>query len=200
MNEQELVLGMQRGDPAALEAAIRAHHSFLIAMATPLIGDDLANDVAQETWIKAFAAIGKFQGKSRLRTWLARIALNEAQALRRKYRRELSLDGGGGDNGSPLEARFTSIGAWNLPPNQWDCDSPEALLSKAELARCLRRHVHKLPRDQQSVLLMRELGGLEFGEIAKTLKLAEGNVRVLLHRGRQRIHAMLEHFEEVGQC
>ena len=48
--------------------------------------------------------------------------------------------------------------------------------------------------------MLREVAGLDFSEIAQSLKLAEGNVRVLLHRGRQRLHAMLEHFEEVGTC
>jgi RNA polymerase sigma-70 factor (ECF subfamily) len=48
--------------------------------------------------------------------------------------------------------------------------------------------------------MMRELGGLDYGEIARVLNLAEGNIRVLLHRGRQRMHAMLNHFEEVGTC
>ncbi|MFB8829872.1 RNA polymerase sigma factor [Azotobacter sp. CWF10] len=90
--EQALIQGVQRGETAACETVIRTHHRFLIAMATPLVGADLATDVAQETWIRAFAAIAAFEGRSRLRTWLARIALNEAQVLLRRRRRELSWD------------------------------------------------------------------------------------------------------------
>ncbi len=199
-DERALVRAMQRGEPAAFESAIRAHHRFLIAMATPLTGAELAKDVAQETWIKAFAAIGRFEGRAKLRTWLTRIALNEAQALLRKYKRERPLAGWSGDPGSPVAARFNSEGAWSSPPSQWHHDSPEALLTEAELERCIDKHLHQLPGDQQSVLLMRELGGLPFDEIAQALSLSEGNVRVLLHRGRQRIYAMLEHFEEEGTC
>ncbi|WP_439886987.1 RNA polymerase sigma factor [Pseudomonas sp. MBLB4123] len=199
-DEQQLIRGMQRGDPQAFAAAIEAHHSFLVVMATPLAGPDLARDVAQETWIKAFAAIGQFEGRARLRTWLARIALNEARALLRKYKREVAWDAWGADGGSPLTGRFDRDGAWNHPPAGWHHDSPEALLSEAELYQCIREHLHKLPKDQQSVVLLREVAGLEFSEIAQALKLAEGNVRVLLHRGRQRMHAMLEHYEEVGTC
>lgn len=198
--EQALIQGIQRGETEACEAAIRTHHRFLIAMATPLVGPDLAADVAQETWLRAFAAITAFEGRSRLRTWLARIALNEAHALCRRHRRELSWDGWGEDSGSPLAGRFDAAGEWARPPVPWHHDTPEALLTEAELHECIRKHLHRLPGDQQSVVTMRELAGLEFAEIAQALGLTEGNVRVLLHRARQRLHAMLERFEEEGTC
>lgn len=198
--EQDLVKRLRRGDSNALEEVIKLHHAFLVAMTTPLVGPSLADDVAQETWLKAFAAIGQFEGRAKLRTWLARIAINEARTLRRKHWREVSLDGWGTDSGSPISSRFNEQGAWDTPPTQWHHDTPEALLTEAELHECIRKHLHKLPGDQQSVVMMRELGGLDYGEIALALGLAEGNIRVLLHRGRQRMHAMLNHFEEVGTC
>lgn len=198
--EQDLLRRLQQGDAAACDAVIRTHHRFLVAMAVPLVGQGLAEDVAQETWLKAFAAIKGFEGRSRLRTWLARIALNEAHALLRKYKREVSLEGWGADSGSPIASSFSDQGAWSHPPAQWHYDTPEALLTEAELHECIRKHLHRLPGDQQGVVLMRELGGLEFAEIAAATGLSEGNIRVLLHRGRQRMHAMLNHFEEVGTC
>ncbi|WP_349615793.1 RNA polymerase sigma factor [Azotobacter salinestris] len=198
--EQALIQGVQRGETAACETVIRTHHRFLIAMATPLVGADLAADVAQETWIRAFAAITAFEGRSRLRTWLARIALNEAQVLLRRRRRELSWDCWGEDPGSPLAGRFNAAGEWARPPVPWHHDTPEALLTGAELYACIRKHLHRLPDDQQAVLTMRELAGLEFAEIAEALGLTEGHVRVLLHRARQRLQAMLERFEEEGTC
>ncbi|SEJ65738.1 RNA polymerase sigma-70 factor, ECF subfamily [Pseudomonas linyingensis] len=198
--EQELVRRVQQGDTVACEAVIQAHHRFLIAMAAPLVGQASAEDVAQETWLKAFAAIHRFEGRSRLRTWLARIALNEAHTLMRKSRREISLEGWGADPGSPIDTRFSERGTWSIPSAEWHHDTPEALLTEAELHECIRKHLHRLPGDQQAVVMMRELGGLEFAEIAQATGLSEGNVRVLLHRGRQRMHAMLNHFEEVGTC
>ncbi|MBS7725611.1 sigma-70 family RNA polymerase sigma factor [Pseudomonas lalucatii] len=137
---------------------------------------------------------------AKLRTWLARIALNEARAMLRKAKREVAWDAWGADGGSPIEGRFNRDGTWTRPPIRWHHDSPEALLTEEELYQCIRQHLHKLPRDQQSVVMLREVAGLDFSEIAQALQLAEGNVRVLLHRGRQRLHAMLEHFEEVGTC
>jgi RNA polymerase sigma-70 factor (ECF subfamily) len=199
-DEQELLRRLRRGDHGALEAVIKLHHAFLVAMAVPLVGPESADDVAQETWLKAFAAIGKFEGRSKLRTWLARIAINEAHSMRRKRGREVSLDGWGVDSGSPIGSRFNKQGAWDVPPSQWHHETPEELLTEAELYECIRKHLHKLPSDQQSVVMMRELGGLDYPEIAQALGLAEGNIRVLLHRGRQRMHAMLNQFEEVGTC
>lgn len=198
--EQDLVTRLRRGESNALVEVIKLHHAFLVAMTTPLVGPSLADDVAQETWLKAFAAIGQFKGRAKLRTWLARIAINEARAMRRKHWREVSLDAWGTDTGSPISTRFNEQGAWDAPPTQWHHDSPEELLTEAELHECIRKHLHKLPGDQQSVVMMRELGGLDYSEIALALGLAEGNIRVLLHRGRQRMHAMLNHFEEVGTC
>ncbi len=199
-DEQELVKRLRNGDDRALEAVIEQHHGFLVAMATPLVGPDLADDVAQETWLRAIAAIGKFEGRSKLRTWLARIAINEAHALRRKMGREVSLEGWGVDPGSPIASRFGQQGAWNAPPSPWHHETPEELLTEAELFECIRKHLHQLPGAQQSVVMMRELGGLDYAEIAQALGLVEGNIRVLLHRGRQRMHAMLNRFEEVGTC
>lgn len=199
-DEQELIKRLRKGDSTALEAVIKLHHAFLVAMAMPLVGPESADDVAQETWLKAFAAISKFEGRAKLRTWLARIAINEAHAMRRKRGREIALDGWGIDSGSPISSRFSEQGAWDAPPSQWHHDTPEELLTEAELHECIRKHLHKLPGDQQSVVMMRELGGLDYDEIAQALGLAEGNIRVLLHRGRQRMHAMLNHFEEVGTC
>lgn len=199
-DEQELVKRLRNGDSSALEAVIKLHHAFLVAMAIPLVGPDSADDVAQETWLRAFAAIGKFEGRSKLRTWLARIAINEAHAMRRKRGREVSLDNWGVDSGSPISSRFNEQGAWDTPPSQWHHETPEELLTEAELHECIRKHLHKLPSDQQSVVMMRELGGLDYNEIAQALDLAEGNIRVLLHRGRQRMHAMLNNFEEMGTC
>lgn len=199
-DEKALLKRLKRGDKEALGRAIQLHHAFLVAMATPLVGRELAHDVAQETWVKALSAIAKFEGRSKLRTWLARIAINEAHAILRKSGREVSFDGWGKDSGSPIASRFNAQGAWDSAPTPWHHDTPEALLTEAELYECIHKHLHKLPNDQQSVVLMRELGGLDFAEIARALHLTEGNIRVLLHRGRQRMHAMLNHFEEVGTC
>ena len=200
MEEEELVTRLRKGDRAALGEAITLHHGFLLAMVRPLAGVQWAEDVVQETWLKATLALPRFEGRSKLRTWLARIAINEAHAIHRKQGREQSLHGWGRDLGSPIASRFDNRGRWVEALEPWNHDTPESIISEAELHHCIRKHLRTLPVDQQTVLMMKELAGLECFEIAQALLLSEGNVRVLLHRGRQRLHTMIENFEETGKC
>jgi RNA polymerase sigma-70 factor (ECF subfamily) len=200
IDESMLLAELKLGKPGAAEKAVSLHHGFLLMMVKPLVGEDLANDVVQNTWIKALAAIHSFEGRSLFRTWLTRIALNEAKALIRKHRREVSLESWGGDSGSPIADRFKESGAWQTLPYTWHHETPDALLTEAELHECIKKHLHKLPDDQRGVVILREMSGLGFDEIAAELSLSEGNIRVLLHRARQKMHVMLNHFEEEGSC
>lgn len=201
-NEEELVRRLREGESGALHEAITLHHGFLLVMARSLVGPTLAEDVVQETWLKALASVGKFEGRASFRTWLARIAINEAHALQRKQRRELPRPTGerNHDSGSPIGSLFDQAGAWRVSPPQWHHDTPEELLTEAELHACIRKHLQMLPGDQRTVVMLRELAGLDYEEIAQALGLGEGNIRVLLHRGRQRMHAMLARFQEEGTC
>lgn len=200
IDESVLLADLKSRKPGAAEKAVSLHHGFLLMMVSPLVGEDLANDVVQNTWIKALAAINTFEGRSRFRTWLTRIALNEAKALLRKHRREVSLESWGEDSGSPIADRFKDNGAWQTLPHIWHHETPDALLTEAELHECISKHLHRLPEAQRGVVMLRELGGLGFAEMAAELGLSEGNIRVLLHRARQAMHAMLDHFEEEGTC
>jgi RNA polymerase sigma-70 factor (ECF subfamily) len=179
---------------------VRAHHGFLVSLVMPVIGREFCEDVAQEAWVKAFTALERFEGRASFRTWLAQIALNTARSRRRKLSREISLDAWGVDNGSPIADRFDDQGRWSEPPMGWHHHTPEALLTEAELRACIEKHVQRLPPDQQSVLRLREFEGMELKDIAAATELSEGNVRVLLHRARQRLHSMISHFEKVGTC
>jgi len=199
-DESVLLEDLRAQKPGAAERAVRLHQGFLMMMVRPLVGDDLAHDVVQNTWIKALGAIDSFEGRSQFRTWLARIALNEAKGLLRKHHREVSLDSSEADGESPIANRFKETGGWQAPPNTWHHETPDALLTEAELQECINKHLHKLPEAQRGVVMLREMGGMGFEEIAAELGLSEGNIRVLLHRARQAMHAMLDHFEEEGTC
>ena len=199
-NEQLLIRQLHEGQPKALETVVRLHHQFLVAMTTPLVGVHHAEDAAQETWLKAIAAIRQFEGRSKLRTWLARIAINEANAIRRKQQRETMLYPQDLLLEPSTKPRFYSSTTFTPHSPLWHDDSPDKLLTEIELNKCIRQHIQSLPDDQSSVIIMRELGGLEFYEIAKAMGLGEGNIRVLLHRGRQRIQSMINNFHEVGTC
>lgn len=200
IDDSQLLEDLRGAKPGAAERVVSLHHGFLLMMVRPLVGEDLANDVVQNTWLKALAAISAFEGRSQFRTWLARIALNEAKALLRKHRREVSLDSLAENSVSPIASRFKASGGWQTPPSAWHHDTPDALLTEAELRECITKHLHRLPDAQRSVVMLREMACLEYEEIAAELGLSEGNIRVLLHRARQSMYAMLEHFEEEGTC
>ncbi len=104
------------------------------------------------------------------------------------------------DSGSPVADRFDAEGSWARPPEAWHHNTPDELLTEGELRACLEKHLERLPPDQQTVLRFRDIECMELAEIAAITELTEGNVRVLLHRGRQRLHVMIEHFEKVGTC
>lgn len=87
-----------------------------------------------------------------------------------------------------------------MAPFAWHADTPEALLTEAELRECLEHTLLSLSELQGSVLTLRERQGLELEEICNLLDISLSNVRVLLHRARLKIFATVEHFEETGQC
>jgi len=198
--ESLLIARLRARDRAAMTGVVRAHHGFLVSLVMPVVGKELAEDVAQEAWIKAFAALDGFAGRASLRTWLAQIALNTARSRRRTVSREISLGEWGLDAGSPISDRFDDQGRWSEPPTAWHHHTPEALLTEAELRECIEKHVQRLPPDQETVLRLREFECMELKDIAAVTELSEGNVRVLLHRARQKLHSMISHFEEVGTC
>lgn len=188
------------GDRSASESLVRTYHGLLVAMVRPLVGESLADDVAQETWIKALTAVEKFEGRSTLRTWLVSIALNEARMLLRKSGREVLVEHWGNIDSTPFEGRFLEDGHWQEGPRLWDHNTPDAILTEAELQGCIDKHIGMLPPDQQAALRLREMEEMDFADISAALSLSEGNVRVMLHRARQKLYVMVEHFEETGTC
>lgn len=79
-------------------------------------------------------------------------------------------------------------------------DSPEELLSADVLERCIAKHIEMLPANQRRVVVMRDVEGMPFEEICNKLDLSTSNVRVLLHRGRLRLAAMVNEIQETGGC
>lgn len=201
MSETELLARLCRREPAACAAWVREHHGRLVVIARSIVGDAQAEEVVQESWIAAFRALPQFEGRSQLKTWLTRIVINAARGRLRVQKRlpMVSLDEGTDDN-LPLAERFRSDGHWAAPLASWVAESPEEMLSREQLADCLRHYLGELPPAQQSALLLRDESGLGFAEIATSLGTTEGNVRVLIHRARLKLMAVMNRFEEEGEC
>lgn len=191
---------LARHEPAACRQLVQEQHGRLLAIARPLVGQ-AAEDVVQEAWLQAFRAIAQFEGRSSLRTWLTRIVLNACYSHQRydKSRLQVSLDAAL-DEDMPLAERFTAWGHWQEPLAEWHSDGPDDILGREQLAQALQRQLQALPEAQRLALLLRDQSGLEFAEVARTLGTTEGNVRVLLHRGRLKLLAVINAFEEGKPC
>ena len=198
-SEQQLLPRLQAGDRAACAELVRRYHGLLLGVARSMLRDGDAEDACQDAWIAAMKAIGSFEGRSSLRTWLTRIVINEAKMRLRRQGRELSLDAMS-EEAHPLEARFLGDGHWGSPPHAWSFSGPEELLSEADLRNCLDHTLTALPTNQRVVLEMRDMHGMELAEICNSLGLSASNVRVLLHRARARVFQMVDHYAETGLC
>jgi len=198
--EQELISGLVRKEDAAFRQAIKQYQSSMLYLAHSFVGNKIADEVVQEAWFSAIRALPKFESRSSLKTWLLRIVANEAKTRLRKENRLTSLEAMTAENKS-LSDRYVSDGNWgDKIPAQWDSDSPEELLSVQELKRCMDQLIENLPELQGATLNLREQQGYSLDDICNILEVSESNVRVLLHRARNRLFLCIEHFQATGEC
>ncbi len=176
------------GDMGAFEGLVRRHQGRVFTLALRMLGDRAeAEDMAQEIFLKAYRGLKAFRGASRFSTWLHAIAshhcLNHLEARRR---RPLQSARGGGRPDR----------AGNDPPAPLDRladDAPRAdlLLERADLARLVQAELAHLTEEHRLVLILRDIQGLSYEEIAETLGLELGTVRSRLHRARMEMKARL---------
>jgi RNA polymerase sigma-70 factor (ECF subfamily) len=201
LDENELLIRLRAGEHTAFEDLVRQYHGAMKRAAAALIGEAQAEEAVQEAWLSAIRNLSRFEGRSSLKTWLFSILLNEARGRLRKAKREVRMeDNDGGEEGLMDPGRFAVDGHWAHEPLLWHDQSPEALLSHEDFLYCLEQVLNALPEAQRSVLTLREYQGLELEQICNILSISASNIRVLLHRARTRVYAMVERFEEFGTC
>jgi RNA polymerase sigma-70 factor, ECF subfamily len=197
-NESKLVDGLRAKSGDAFRAAVAQFSGPMLATARAIAGAADAEDIVQEAWLTVYQKIDGFEGRSSLATWLHRIVTNRALSRLRKGSREIS------EADLPVHESgpdwFDDKGSWATPPPAWSASSPEALLTADELQGCLDKHLLLMPENQRAVLVMRDMQVLPFEEIGTTLELSTANVRVLLHRARTRLIAVVNRFQETGTC
>ncbi len=182
---------LRRGDPVEFARLVDAYSGMIYRLANRILQNPQdAEDILQETFIKAYNALPRFDGRSRLSTWLYRIATNEALMLLRKKRPPMvSVDspvgsGHGEDDGLPLQ-----IVDW--------CCLPESELMSEEARRHLDRSIEALPEALKAVFVLRELEGLSVRETAQVLEISEAAVKTRLHRARLALReALTVYFRE----
>ena len=198
--DSALLSRLLAGEQKAFRELVATYQGAMRAVAFAIVGSRNADEVVQDAWLAVVRNLEGFQGRSSLKTWLLTITANTAKTRLKHNRREVLLDDLPGPHGTIGDERFAADGHWLLAPHAWHQDTPEALLTEAELRECLEKTLGSLSELQGSVLQLREREGLELDEICNLLQVSLSNVRVLLHRARLKVFATLEHFEETGQC
>ncbi|GAB4387918.1 RNA polymerase sigma factor [Albidovulum sp.] len=181
---------LRAGDEAAFAALYSRHMAAMIRVAETIVNcRATAEEVAQETWLAVLGNIGNFEGRSSLAGWIFTILANKARSRARRDGRTLSLDEGG--PGDDLSAAFDGHGRWTRMPALWEEITPERIVAGRSLAAHLADAIDELPPAQRAVIVLRVQQGLAPAEVCRILDISEGNMRVLLHRGRLRLRARL---------
>ena len=183
--ETLLIQRCAAGEEMACAELVAEHQRMVVQLAMNLLGDrDEALDLSQEVFLRVFRTIHRFRGQSSLRTWIYRIAVNQARNRHRFWRRRHRADQ------VSLDAHVAAHG---------DCLSgsearPDQVLARKELAARLQGALEQLPFDQRTAIVLREIDGLSYEEIAYSLGVAVGTVKSRLTRARQ---ALRTHLREV---
>lgn len=178
-DEQALVARLRDGDPAAQAQVVDAYKDRLVTVIARVAGSAAdAEDLAQETFLKAFGAIGRFDGRSALFTWMYRIAVNTARDWVDHRRRRPAV---------PLHG---PEGPRHDPPAPGP--GPDEQAVRAEERAAVHRALARLPEPFRGTLVLREMEGLSYGEIAATLGVSIGTVESRIFRARTRLRALLE--------
>jgi RNA polymerase sigma-70 factor, ECF subfamily len=200
-NDRDLVAALTVKDESAYRYVIRHYQPSMLYLARSITGDGIADEVVQEAWFSVMKSLAGFEYRSSLKSWILRIVANEAKTRRRRENREVSLEELA--KGDPEFAdRFDAGGHWarGREPSSWRAAAPDELLATEELRDCLEQVLASMPPMQSATLRLREYENYRLEEICNILDVSESNVRVLLHRARQRMFTAIEHFQETGEC
>ena len=177
-SDQMLVERVQHGDRRAFDLLVLRYQQRILKLIMRYIHDPAeAQDVAQEAFIKAYRALASFRSDSAFFTWLYRIAINTAKNhLVTLQRRPVSFDADSQDaENYEINARLK------------DEESPEGIALQEELGRTVEQAIASLPEDLRSAIMLREIDGLSFEEIARAMACPIGTVRSRIFRAREAI-------------
>jgi RNA polymerase sigma-70 factor (ECF subfamily) len=197
--DAELLGRLRARDESAFLELVERHSASMVRVARAHVGSiAVAEEVVQEAWIGVLRGLDGFEGRSSLKGWIFTILVNGARHRGGLEHRSVPFSalGSEDDAGGPsVEAeRFLDEGHpqwpghWSDPPEIWADDQ----LARHETVRAAREAIDSLPSAQRQVITLRDVEGLESSEVCALLGISEGNQRVLLHRARSKVRAVLE--------
>ena len=169
------------GDQKAYELLVIKYQRRIQRLIGRMVRDvDLVEDIAQETFIRAYRALAQFRGDAQFYTWLYRIAVNTAKKALMELKRdptvsENSFKSADDDETSPLENELTSA------------ETPEAVLASKEIAQIINAALEALPEELRQAITLREIEGLSYEEISEAMSCPIGTVRSRIFRAREAI-------------
>jgi len=176
-NDQQAIDATLDGNPAAYAELVERYQRRLLGLLWHACSDrELAEDIAQETFVRAFHKLSLYSGESQFYTWLARIGLNLLATNRRRKRLE---------NQKPREG--FEVAVESLSSEQ----PPDEVVAMNEMQVCVRQAIECLEQERRVVILLRDFEGLDYAEIASLLEIPIGTVRSRLHRARSELRALL---------
>jgi RNA polymerase sigma-70 factor (ECF subfamily) len=182
--EAALIQRCAAGDEHACAELVSEHQRMVFHLGMHLLSDyDEALDLSQEVFLRVFRTIQKFRGQSALRTWIYRIVINQARNRQRWWKRRHRSDQ------VSLDEHLEHHGDVAAPT---DLASPDRMLDRKELAGRIWQALDRLPFEQRTAIVLREIDGLSYDEIAFSLGLAVGTVKSRLTRAREALRAQLK--------
>ncbi|RPI12268.1 MAG: RNA polymerase sigma factor RpoE [Lysobacterales bacterium] len=182
-SDLELVRRVQRGERGAFDLLVLRYQHKVVKLVARLLRDPAeAEDVAQEAFVKAYRAMGSFRGDSAFYTWLYRIAVNTARnTMAARQRRPLAYE-------AELNESEQSV----VESRMRHTDTPEASALSDEIHGTVNRAVEALPEDLRTAIILREVEGLSYEEIAEAMDCPVGTVRSRIFRAREAIDRSLK--------
>ena len=181
--EGELVASCRTGDALAFAQLVRLHEGMVVSLSARLLGDpEEARDVAQEVFLQVYKRLGAFEGRSSLKTWIYRIAVNQCHNRRRFWHRRRR------DRELPIDERVLAPLA---ALERRGGESPYYETLRRERARMVQAALLELRFEHRTVLVLREVEGLTCEEVASALGVPEGTVKSRLSRAREAMRRRL---------
>ncbi len=177
-SDQKLVERVQKGDKGAFDLLVLKYQHKIVNLIMRYVRDpELSLDIAQEAFIKAYRALPRFRGDSAFYTWMYRIAVNTAKnhlAAQRRRPMDVELD-------------MQDPEQFDLHAKLKETDTPEGITLSNELQEIVERAIAALPEDLRTAIVLRELEGMSYEEIAETMECPVGTVRSRIFRARDAI-------------
>mgnify|MGYP001557226584 FL=1 len=177
-SDKKLVKRVQRGDKGAFDLLVLKYQHKIVNLVMRYVRDpELALDITQEAFIKAYRALPRFRGDSAFYTWMYRIAVNTAKNhLAAQRRRPMNV-----------ELDMQDPEQYDLHAKLKETDTPEGITLSNELKATVERAIAALPEDLRTAIILRELEGMSYEEIAQTMECPVGTVRSRIFRARDAI-------------